>query len=213
MCYTLLSMFERCLDADYITVGEDASYAIQRDGETLFILFEHSRGEIDWKNNLDWKAEPYSDMQYEWYCHGGFLRVWKSVKDYIRREVKGHENVKSIVIVGYSHGAALALLCHEYIWYNYSELRESIYGFGFGCPRVICGKISAEVLSRWKNFFVIRNGRDAVTHLPPSIFGFKHVGKIIKVGSSRMGAIDAHRPENYIDSLRSDARCYYEFSL
>ncbi len=47
MCYTLLSMFERCLDSDYITVGEDASYAIQRDGETLFILFEHSRGEID----------------------------------------------------------------------------------------------------------------------------------------------------------------------
>ena len=208
MCYTLLSMFEKCLDANYITVENGASYATQREGDTLFILFEHSNGSVDWENNFNWRSQPYSDMQYKWRCHGGFLKVWKSVKPYIEKILEENTDVKSIVVIGYSHGAALAVLCHEYIWYNCSDVRDNIFGFGFGCPRVICGKVPKEVLKRWKNFYVVRNKNDIVTHLPPKLLGFRHIGHLLTVGSGKMGSIDSHRPENYLSELKNDKRCH-----
>ena len=57
------------------------------------------------------------NMKIKWRCHRGFLRVWKTIKPYI--EQIDFSKAKKIVVVGYSHGAAIATLCHEYIWFNY----------------------------------------------------------------------------------------------
>ncbi len=201
----LLELFERCLDADYITVEDGASFALEREGERLYIFFEKSEGAEDWKNNLDFsavgaRAEIYGEGNDSFYCHGGFLRVWKSLLPYINGALLDL-NFREMVIVGYSHGAALALLCHEYIWYSRHDLRGRIYGFGFGCPRVIWGHTPRE-RERWQNFYVIRNIDDIVTHLPPRILGFRHEGTLIKIGrAGRYSRIDAHRAENYIRSL------------
>ncbi len=200
--HDMLSLFSACLDADYVTVENGGSFSLERHGERLFVFFEKSNGAEDWYNNLDFSAveAPYENMEVGWYCHGGFLRVWKSVLQYIKGELLDL-SVREIVIVGYSHGAALALLCHEYIWFERPDLRGHIFGFGFGCPRVVYGRVPHE-RARWHNFFVIRNVDDIVTHLPPRIFGYRHVGRLVVIG--RAGAysrVDAHRAENYIREL------------
>ena len=108
----LLRLFEECLSVTYTEVGNGGSWAYRRDGERLFLWFQHSRGVVDWLNNLNFGAAPYREMDPPWECHAGFLKVWKSLKSYIEPLVFDL-TVKAITVVGYSHGAALAVLCHE----------------------------------------------------------------------------------------------------
>ena len=103
----------------------------------------------------------------------------------------------------YSHGAALAVLCHEYVWYNRPDLRDLICGYGFGCPRVFWGFRTKKRMQRWERFTVIRNVDDIVTHVPPAIWGYSHVGSMIKIGEKgKYSPVDAHRPENIMAELR-----------
>ena len=127
----LLRLFQKCVNCEYIHVENSGDYYIERQGSTLYIYLECSNGSTDWKNNLDFPAKPYKRMgRTVWFAHRGFLKVWKSIEDYLAPFIKD-ETIKKIVIVGYSHGAALAVLCHEYVWYNRPDLRDSIEGYGF----------------------------------------------------------------------------------
>ena len=144
-------------------------------------------------------------MGITWYAHRGFLRVWKQIKPFVEEEIK-NPKYKKIVIVGYSHGAAVATFCHEYVWFNRPDLRENgLEGFGFGCPKVYWGIMKKELKERWKHFHPIRDRHDIVTHMPPRIFGFRHVNKLIKFPKAAnyqkmcwFGPVSDHYPENYM---------------
>lgn len=198
----LYCLFERTLSASYLQIKENAaSYLVQREKDVLYLLFEKSNGATDWKNNLDFPAKPYREMEERWFVHRGFLRVFKTIEPLIAADI-ADMRVKKIVISGYSHGAALALLCHEYCVYHRPDIAENIVGYGFGCPRVVWGFLRKKIKSRFKNFTVVRNCRDIVTHLPPWIFGYRHVGKVLHVGRDRpLSGVDSHRPENYLAAL------------
>lgn len=198
----LSELFYRCLSANYIKTGVSADYAVEKSGENLFLFFQDSDGLIDWKNNLDFPSVPYEKMDKSvWRAHRGFLRVWKEIESDISECIMD-ENIKRITVAGYSHGAAIALLCHEYVWYNRPDLRDTLYGYGFGCPRVFWGRSCEGLCERWDNFTVIRNIDDIVTHLPPCIFGYRHVGKMIKVGEKgKYSRVAAHFAENIIVEL------------
>ena len=192
---------KKCYTAKYTSVGNDSDYAFQRDGDTLYLLFESSVEVSDWRYNFDFPATPYSDMGIPWKCHRGFLAAWKSIKPYIEEYVLD-QTVKRIVVVGYSHGAAIATLAHEYVWFNRPDLREdNLEGYGFGCPRCYWGLMKPELKERWKNFHPIRNENDIVTHVPPMLFGFQHVNDLIKVYSGEKSVIMAHLFEEYEKGL------------
>lgn len=198
----LLQLYQSILDADYIQLSENAaSYYVQKSGSTLLLLFEKSNGATDWKNNLDFPAKLYREKRDAFFVHRGFLRVWESILPKIADAVTD-KSVRSILIGGYSHGAAIAALCHEYCVFRRCDLADSIYGYGFGCPRVFWGFLNARVKARFRRFTVIRNCRDLVTHLPPSIFGYRHVGNVIHIGKGKSyGMVESHREENYLAEL------------
>lgn len=194
----MLKKFIKCLNARYTTVDNGASFAVEREGEKLTLLFEKSNGATDWKNNFDFPAKPYRKMKNKWFAHRGFLKVWKSIEPYIADKINDL-TVSKIDIIGYSHGAALALLCYEYVKFNRPDVEAS--GVGFGCPRVFWGFARKNVKKRFEGFVVVRNGRDIVTHVPPALFGFRHVGEVLKIGESD-GAVLDHFPHSYIYSLK-----------
>ena len=198
----LYSLFLRTVNGEYTQLKEQtASYRTESEGDTLFLFFEKSNGAVDWLNNLDFPAKPYREMKDLWFVHRGFLRVFKVIEPHIAPLILD-ESVKKIVVSGYSHGAALALLCHEYCVFHRPDLAEEIAGVGFGCPRVVWGPLGKPLKARFERFTVVRNGKDIVTHVPPWIFGFHHVGKMIRIGEDAdYGPIDAHRPENYLSEL------------
>ena len=201
----LKQLFISCLEADYLDTEADGSFAAVRDGDLLYLFFEKSNGIEDWINNLSYHAVSRGRIDDGWFCHEGFLEVFESILPHIEGLIKS-ATVRKIIAVGYSHGAALALLCHEYIWYNRPDIRAACESFGFGCPRVIWGTVPREG-ERWRNFYIVRNTGDIVTHLPPRALGYRHVGRLIEIGGvGKYSGIDAHRAENYIFELENASR-------
>ena len=85
-------------------------------------------------------------------------------------------------------------------------MRDRLESYGFGCPRVFWGILTPTLAKRWERFAVVRNLDDLVTHLPPAVLGYRHVGKMITVGvRGKYSMIDAHRPENIEYELREQA--------
>ena len=98
------------------------------------------------------------------------------------------------------------MLCHEYAWYHRPDLRDRLCGFAYGCPRVLYDCVPPEIAVRWESFFNIQNQGDVVTHLPPRLTGFCHVGVEVLIGrDGKYSAIDAHRPESYLAELEENS--------
>jgi len=132
------------------------------------------------------------------------LRVWKSVLPYIERVILS-PSVRRIISVGYSHGAALSLLCHSYVYSIRSDIIEECESYGFGCPRVVWGRVPDEA-DRFANFCRVSVAGDIVTGLPPKLFGYRHVGGAITLGRpGKYSGVDAHRPEIYLLELDAAA--------
>lgn len=185
----LSELFHLCAyDIQYQQVGDSVNYAFLEEGDSLFIFFEGSNSISDWVRNFLFPSKPYKDMKISYRVHRGFLAAWKEVEDIIIAKICEDDNDgdykwKHITIVGYSHGGALAGFCHECVWYWRPDLRENgLEGYGFEAPRFYAGfKVKKELRERWEKFLVIRDGNDIVTHCPPCIFGFTHVGNILKI--------------------------------
>lgn len=199
----LSEMFKRCLEIQYNHIENSADYALERIDDTLYIYLECSKGQVDWLNNFDFPAKPYDRMEEGqiWFAHRGFMRVFKSVEKEIARYV-ADKTLDQIITVGYSHGGALAVLCHEYVWYNRPDLRKTIEGYAFDAPRVVWGARLYSLTKRWERFLLIRNINDIVTYVPPKIFGYTHVGSLLEIGErGKYSMPDAHRPENIMREL------------
>ena len=198
-------LYRRCLDAEYIHTTEGGDYAIEVDGDTLYLLFEWSDGAEDWKNNFDFPAKPYKRMRDKWFCHRGFLKVWKAMRDEIENRVaetlERNTDISNITIVGYSHGGAMALFATEDMTYLYGD-KFNVSGYGFGAPRVLWGYVPKAVRERISAFVTVRNVPDIVTHLPPKVFGYRDIN-ITEIGEKgKYKPIKAHYSSAYIEELK-----------
>ena len=192
----LLSLFDACLAADYTGSEEGVDLALYRTGGHLYIFFQHSNGCVDWRSNFDFPARAYTGACGGFFAHRGFLSAFEIAKRHIAPALS-ERALTRVTIVGYSHGAALALLATECAFCARPDLREALEGYGFGCPRVIWGRAGEESERAFSRFTVIRNIDDLITHLPPALFGYRHVGNMLKIGArGRYSPIDAHREEN-----------------
>ena len=188
---TLTQLFNICnASRSYQEVGENVNYMFQEDGDTLYIYFQPSRGKVDWRHNFAFWKKPYKGMKIPYRVHGGFLECWKYVDDIVIEKVTEKDAAdgfrwKRIVITGYSHGGALAMLCHECVWYHRPDLRKGkLLTFAFEAPRVYAGFwMWGKLKERWEGFTIFRNQHDIVTHVPPVLFGFRHVGELRKMGA------------------------------
>ena len=153
-------------------------------------------------------SEPYKEMFKKWKVHGGFLTVWKDMQNAIEGSVAeilaSHPEIKKIVLVGYSHGGALAVLATEDMEYLFGD-RYEVSGYGFGAPRVLWGIVPEEVKHRLRNFTTIRNIPDIVTHVPPMVFGFRNAGTLVKIGKKgKYSPFKAHYASAYIEELNEE---------
>ena len=212
-------LFSNCAwKVEYKQVGDSVNYAFVEDKKehTLYIYFQGSNSISDWVRNFMFPAKPYKDMDITYRVHRGFLAAWKSVEDIIIEKVKEIDKPllcyrwRHIIVVGYSHGGALAGFCHECVWFHRPDLREDgLEGYGFEAPRFYAGyKVKKELRERWEHFKVIRTNNDLVTHCPPTIFGFCHVGSLLRikgdtslVKEKHLDCIKSHFPQVVYDAL------------
>ena len=189
-------LFRECLSAEYLHVG-GASCAFLLEEGKLTVFFEESNGIEDWIQNLDFPAEAYRDM----YVHGGFLESFQKLLPLLEKELINPQ-ISAVTLVGYSHGGALATLCHEYIYSEYPTLRPQLQSVVFGAPRVLHESITEAVFERFDRLLRVENIGDIVTLLPPNALGFRHVGHRFPIGrAGKYGPFSAHRAENYLLEL------------
>ena len=232
----LSELFENCAyKISYEQTGHGVSYAFVEDKDILYIYFQGSSEVMDWFRNFLFPAKPYKDMAIPYRVHRGFLAAWKEVEDiviakitergknvHIKPDMNGEFHYireeeykwKQIFVIGYSHGAALAGLCHECVWYHRPDLRENgLEGFGFESPRFYgCWFVKKSLKERWAKFTVIRTNNDLVTHCPPWILGFCHVGNMMKVkgdvnlveNKKLPRCIKSHFPQVVLDGLKKE---------
>lgn len=192
----ILNLYKTCISGEgYVSTPYSGNYKIVYNGNTAEIYFQHSCGIWDWVSNFDFAVKPYKRMKDEWRCHRGFLRVFKGMRDEIA-ELIGTEidagRVSSIVCVGYSHGAPLALLAVEDLCFRYGD-RVPVCGFGFGAPRVIFGDLPEDVKKRVAKYTAINVCGDLVSHLPPKAFGYRDAENVVLLAKSGdYGPIEAH---------------------
>lgn len=203
----LSELFRSCLNARYTKTKYHGNYAIEVKGSVIYIYFEWSKGIMDWVHNFNFPKKPYKRMNDIWYCHRGFLKVWKGMRDQVREEVLdifGTGKITKIVCVGYSHGGAICLLATEDMRFLMNSLFPHVHvvGVGFGAPRVLWGKIPESVRNRLKSYRVVAIDGDIVTKLPPQLFGFKHLKKVNTINQKyEYNPIEAHFSRNYIKEL------------
>lgn len=193
----LSELFKNCLTAKYEKYGNGVDIFVEKDGESVYIYFEDSDGLSDWQSNLDFFTVRHNGKR----AHGGFVNAFKTAEEVLKDTVFS-PSFSAFTVVGYSHGAALALLCYEYIWLCRKDVRQSLTGVGFGAPRVFWGIETKKIRKRFENFTVVRNEDDAVTHLPPLLLGYYHTGRMLNLAKKgTYFPTDAHRSENIMKEL------------
>ena len=207
----LSELFFICDDAyGYQEVGHSVNYKFYEEDSNLIIFFQGSNSVFDWIRNFLFGKRPYKDMAIPYRVHRGFLAAWKEVEDIIIEKISD-PRWKDITVVGYSHGGSLCAFCTECIWFYRPDLRENhMRGIAFESPRILAQwALPEELRVRWKNFTVVRVGNDLVTHCPPIIFGYRHLGSMLKIKANTSSVsswyiphcIKCHYPQVVYQSL------------
>jgi hypothetical protein len=175
--------------------GNKTHYGIMTQDNVLYLVFEGSVQPEDWRYNFRFWVKPYKRMQHTWYAHAGFVEAWKLAHDQIHKDVTDllfMSKLDTIVITGYSHGAALATLAHEYFAYHGYNVKT----VAFAGPRVMWFPTRA-VLSRLADFRMVGLHGDIVTYAPPALFGYRHVN-LQRIGEKRLISHLNHYPLEYM---------------
>ena len=178
-------------------------YAVHRQpGGLLTIAFRGTDSPKDWKSNFRFcqKTIPYGNAASSIRVHAGFLKAYKSPR--VREAILGliDGGVKRVRITGHSRGAALAVLCAVDINYHFPACCLEV--LLFGCPRVGNAAFAKSFNKRIFTTYNVRNGGDIVTHVPPALFGYRHVGVPLHIGCRLpyLSALD-HLPRRYCKNL------------
>lgn len=193
---SLLDLFYMACNSGDKTVGNETQYTIHEDASHIYLAIQGSVQKEDWFYNFDFLARPYKNMKYTWWAHRGFVKCWRLAEASIVQDVLDKLGNKKLIILGYSHGAAIALLAHEYFEFNGYNPET----YCFGCPRVLWLP-HKKVLERFKRVHIIRRRGDLVTHVPPALFGFRHPVKNTNVGSVEFIWWKRHLIPEYIEAL------------
>ena len=183
---------------------ETDTQGIFYESDALYIAFRGSESNTDWKGNLNYKQmeAPFNrdpSVKAD-RVHSGFLKDYMSVRDSVLEKVKKWTG-KKIIVTGHSLGAALSSICALDVQYNFPEMEVILYNFG--APRVGNKEYINAHRKRVAEAYQVRNGNDAVTHVPFKAMGFVDTRKYLQVNLWKpwLSALD-HFPSGYLKGLR-----------
>lgn len=170
-------LFNQIKKSEYKKTGDEVDYCIQvnAEGKLIKLLFEESQGKRDWQNNFNFPVKIYKNQKSILLAHRGFGNAYKSANDVIMNELEGY--IKqfpdfNVVIAGWSHGGALAVLASEDFYFRFKKQATLIT---YGAPKTLWGKKSQDYLRACvKDAVQFGNNNDIVTYLPP-FPGYHHV--------------------------------------
>jgi len=192
---SLLEWFESIMDissSDWANTDKGIQWTVDilEDEETTAVVsFDSTNGkawESGWITNYNFfhRKAVFTEDGQSFRGHRGFINAYKEMRaDLIE---KTPSDVKRIWITGYSQGSAIATLAYKDLKHKFPE--ADIECITFASPRVFGSWTARKLRKTFKdNFLRVFVRGDTVTHLPPAILGFSHVGK--SQGAGILGAL------------------------
>jgi predicted lipase len=153
-----------------------------RTGATT-IAFRGTEDVADWMVNLDINRVEYNIKvnQMLLTCgmvHEGFLGRWRKLRAGVLECIKSN-GIQRPIIVGHSLGGAMANFCAVEL----KLLGYSPHLVTFGCPRTGDNNFARFMNYNVKQHTRIVNWGDPVTRIPSAVAGWRHSGKLLRVGN------------------------------
>ncbi len=164
----------------YYDIGHAQGAFVKKDDQ-VYLLIMGSNEWKDWFYNF-WffakKVKPYN-VTSNIRVHIGFYKSYLYIRDLVHLYIKSN-NVKSLIVMGQSHGAAVTVLASLDIKYNFEDI--DIAAVLTGCPRAGNDEFAKSYEKRIDHVYRFKYGCDLITKLPPKFFGFADVGPEMHVG-------------------------------
>lgn len=174
-------------DIDFIRITEYI--------DKIVIAFRGTTDLDDWINNF-----AFVDLGDK-SIHFGFYDSWRKIQPLLKKELVNFSFEKPIYITGHSRGAALSLLCAEWL----KLTKTHVFAFCFGCPRVGNHLFANRYNALNIDTLRVTYGYDMVTNLPTESMGYVHVGREVKIKvpfwHRWFNKIKDHRAVNYRKSI------------
>lgn len=112
-------------------------------------------------------------------AHEGFLRKYLALRATVHELIAEYEPDR-VVVVGHSAGGAVASLAYMDLVPRFPHVE--VLGVTFGMPRVF-NRHGARWFARQEEPLLrIVRGRDLVVGIPPALFGYRHAGRLVRIG-------------------------------
>ncbi len=152
-------------------------------GETLYLAFRGSQAHRHLRdlrmNAMVWKRRvPYAEnprIRAYW----GFLVKYLAIRDEVHRLIERFEPDR-ILLIGHSGGGAVVSLAFLDLYPGFPE--KEVRAITFGMPRIFNRRGAIWFDEQEEQLLRIVNGRDLITGLPPAILGYRHVGRLVRMG-------------------------------
>lgn len=184
----LFSMIKNKRDWIHCKSGRlSAEWSTYEEDDTVYILFQETDGVSDWIQNLSFTKRKYGKLKF----HRGFYELYNLMKDDIIDYVKRIPENKTLVVSGWSQGAALAQVCVQDIHFHTG--RKSVL-ISFGAPMAIYGKKTRDACRESvSEAYEYCNVNDIVTYQPP----FPKWYHIRRVNVGSFGITKLFKPKVY----------------
>ncbi len=161
-------------------------FALEKRG-TLHIVFRATHdGEDapDLRLNLTaYRRRPaYHSGDSNVRAHAGFLTRYEAVRADIARRVEASD-LDRILLIGHSSGGAVAKIAYEDLRSRYSE--RDVRAITYGTPRVFNRAGAQQLADDRERILRVVNGDDLIAATPPAFLGYRHVGTLLRIGTSR----------------------------
>ena len=184
----LFSMIKNKKDWTHCKKGMlSAEWGTYEEDDIVYILFQETDGMSDWIQNLSFTKRKYGDLKF----HHGFYELYDLVRADVIKFVESLPTNRTLVVSGWSQGAAIAQIAVQDIYYHTG--RKSIL-ISFGAPMAIYGRKTRDKCREAViEAYEYCNKSDIVTYQPP----FPRWHHIRRVNVGRFGIIKIFKPKTY----------------
>ncbi|TVR65825.1 MAG: lipase family protein [Spirochaetaceae bacterium] len=152
-------------------------------GDTLYFAFRGSqahrnRRDVRMNAMLSLRRVPYAEDR-RIRAYRGFLVKYLAIREEMHGLIEEFRPER-IFLVGHSGGGAMASLAFMDLYPGYPDLEVRVITFGM--PRVFNRHGRAWFEEQEEPLLRIVNGRDIIVGLPPALFGYRHVGRLVRMG-------------------------------
>ncbi len=170
------------LDYFYDKNSNTLGLSLLREG-VLHIAFRSSmalENQVDLKYNSKFglKKVPFLE-ESNIRVFSGFLEKYSAIRKDVLDRIENTE-ADRIIFIGHSGGGAIASIAYLDIAHQFPE--KDLKGVVFGPVRTFNSAGYKWFLDYNDRFIRIVNGRDPFSNLPPAFLGYRHVGRLVRIG-------------------------------